>query len=484
MSERTLVIIGAGIGGLAAGCTARQHGLRTILFEQHVTPGGLCTAWSRGGFTFDGSIHHLAGCRPGTPIYEMWEALGAMPRPVLFPDELTQIETPDGKAITIHTDLARLEAHLLETFPEDRREIGRYVRAVRSLVPYDLLELPLTGIGGLLRLLPALPRVIRSGRVTIGTAASRFRDPFLRRGFASVQYDWPDIPLLMHLNMLAQCSIENYGFPEGGSLPFARSIEEEYIRLGGEIHYRSPVASILTRGDRAIGVRLADGSEQPADAVISNAFAQSTVYELLGGRFVDRRVEARFARPVDAVTMGLQVSLGVALDLSREPRALVLLLDEPITIADQRLDRIPVELFGFDPSLAPEGKGVIRVLLNTSYSHWEALRSDSAAYAQAKERAAADVIGSLAPRFPGLEAHVEVIDVATPLTTQRFTGNGRGYASGGGDSMLDILLSRPRTLPGLRNVALVGQSAGGAGIPGCAAMGQNAARAAARQLGA
>lgn len=482
MAERTVVIIGAGIGGLSAGCTARQSGLRAILFEQHVTPGGLCTAWSRQGYTFDGSIHHLAGCRPGTPLYEMWEALGAMPRPVLFPDELTRIEASDGKAFTVYTDLDRLEAHLLEVFPEDCREIRRYVRAARSMIPYDLLEVPLTGIRGLLRLLPALPRLIRWGRETIGKAATRFRDPFLQRGFASVQYDWPDIPLLMHLNMLAQCSIEGYGFPEGGSLPFARSIEAEYVRLGGEIHYRSPVASILTRGDRAIGVRLADGSEQPADAVISNAFAHSTVYDLLGGRYVNRRVEERFARPVDTVTMGLQVSLGVARDLSREPRALVLLLDRPTTIADQRLDRIPVELFGFDPSLTPQGKGVIRVLLNTAYSRWEALRADGPAYAQAKEHVAAQVIAALEPHLPGLKAQVEVIDVATPLTTQRFTGNGRGYASGGGDSMLDILLSRPRTLPGLRNVTLVGQSAGGAGIPGCAAMGRNAARLVSRQL--
>lgn len=407
-----------------------------------------------------------------------------MPRDVLFPDDLTQVELPDGKAFTVYTELDRLEEHMIERFPSDRRATRRYVSAARSLARHDLPELPLTGARGVLGALPAVPKLFRWGRVSMQTAAAGFRDPFLRRAFPTIQYDWPDLPVLVHLNMLAQCSIRNYGFPAGGSLEFSRSLERRYRELGGEIAYGARVEKILTEGDRGVGVRLADGTEHRSDAVISNAFSYTTIFELLGGRFAGGRIRAQNAKPVDTMTMGIHVSLGVARDLSNEPHALVLLLDRPAQLADQTLDRVPVELFGFDPSLAPAGKGVIKVLLNTSYTYWDNLSEDRSRYDGEKEKLVDAVIATLGPRFPGLRDQIEVTDVATPLTTERYTGNGRTYTSESEKvPIVDLLFSRPKTLPGLKRVYLVGQSAGGAGIPGCAAMGRAAVRAACRELG-
>ena len=71
MPTRRVAIIGAGMGGLAAGVYGRLAGLDTTIFEMHDKPGGMCTAWTRQGYTFDGCIHHLAGCLPGTPTYRM-----------------------------------------------------------------------------------------------------------------------------------------------------------------------------------------------------------------------------------------------------------------------------------------------------------------------------------------------------------------------------------------------------------------------------
>ena len=42
-----IIIIGAGIAGLAAGCYAQMNGYQTCIFEMHTLPGGLCTAWTR-----------------------------------------------------------------------------------------------------------------------------------------------------------------------------------------------------------------------------------------------------------------------------------------------------------------------------------------------------------------------------------------------------------------------------------------------------
>src|SRR3989304_2375133 len=51
---QSIIIIGAGIAGLSAGCYGQMNGYKTRIFELHDKPGGLCTAWKRKGYTFDG----------------------------------------------------------------------------------------------------------------------------------------------------------------------------------------------------------------------------------------------------------------------------------------------------------------------------------------------------------------------------------------------------------------------------------------------
>ncbi|MCK4323768.1 MAG: NAD(P)/FAD-dependent oxidoreductase, partial [Armatimonadetes bacterium] len=55
--DKSIIIIGAGIAGLSAGCYARMNGYRTTIFEMHDKPGGLCTSWKRRGYTIDGCLH-------------------------------------------------------------------------------------------------------------------------------------------------------------------------------------------------------------------------------------------------------------------------------------------------------------------------------------------------------------------------------------------------------------------------------------------
>lgn len=57
--QKTMIIIGAGISGLSTGCYAQMNGYKTTTLESHNIPGGLCTAWTRKGYTFDLSMHML-----------------------------------------------------------------------------------------------------------------------------------------------------------------------------------------------------------------------------------------------------------------------------------------------------------------------------------------------------------------------------------------------------------------------------------------
>ena len=74
MAEKRIIIIGAGVAGLATGCYAQMNGYSSHIFEMHDLPGGLCTAWERRGYVFDGCIHYLYGSGPGqpTPLWGNW----------------------------------------------------------------------------------------------------------------------------------------------------------------------------------------------------------------------------------------------------------------------------------------------------------------------------------------------------------------------------------------------------------------------------
>ena len=78
--RNTIAIIGAGMGGLAAGIYGQVNGYKTQIFEMHTVPGGQCASWKRKGYTFDACIHHLFGCNPETRVHALWRELGAMPR--------------------------------------------------------------------------------------------------------------------------------------------------------------------------------------------------------------------------------------------------------------------------------------------------------------------------------------------------------------------------------------------------------------------
>ncbi len=176
--------------------------------------------------------------------------------------------------------------------------------------------------------------------------------------------------MMAGLSLLASMEIKNAGFPVGGSLEFARAIERRYLALGGEIHYKAQVQQILVENDRAVGVRLYDDSEHRADYVVSAADGRGTVYDLLGGRYVDDSVQRLYGGDLP-VRSQVQVSLGVAQDLTGQPHWVTYLLDEPVTIAGLERHELGVKHYCFDPSLAPPGKSAVEVMLESPYGYWQ-----------------------------------------------------------------------------------------------------------------
>lgn len=117
---KKIIIIGAGIAGLSAGCYARMNGYEAEIYEMHDKPGGLCTSWKREGYTIDGCIHWLIGSNPNSSFYKLWSELGAVQgRRMLYPGVFYRYTDSDGRTLVIYCDADKLEAHLKEISPQD-----------------------------------------------------------------------------------------------------------------------------------------------------------------------------------------------------------------------------------------------------------------------------------------------------------------------------------------------------------------------------
>ena len=469
-----MILIGAGVAGLSTGCYAQMNGYDSRIFELHDKPGGLCTSWDRKGYTFDGCLHWLVGSKPGSSFNRIWQELGAVQaREMVDHEVFTRLEAADGRAFILYTNIERLEAHLLGLAPGDAEPIRAFTRELRRFArvgdamgagPTGLLDAIWTGM----RLLPHLGALRKYSQMSTREYAARFSDPFLRECFAKL-FDLPDFPMLGMLLTLGWMHNQDAGYPIGGSRALARSLVRRYRDLGGEIAYSSPVDRILVEEDSAVGVRLSDGTEHYADLVVSAADGHATIFDMLGGEYVDDKIQHTYDewpifRPV------IQVSLGVGVDLSDEPHSIAYKLTEPVTIAGEAREVLSVKHYCYDPTLAPPGKSILVVLLESDYAYWQAIHEDEERYDAEKKDVALKVMARLETRFPRIAGQVEVVDVATPMTYERYTGNWRGSMEGWllTTDTMGAAMGRglEQTLPGLGNFYMAGQWVEpGGGVP-------------------
>jgi phytoene dehydrogenase-like protein len=463
--DKSLIIIGAGVAGLSTGCYAQMNEYHSQIFEMHDKPGGLCTSWRCNGYTFDGCIEWLVGSSPGNPFYQIWQELGALQgRPIVNHDELIRIEGTGGKALIFYANVDRLEQQLKEVAPIDAEAIGEFCQAIRQLSQGDRLQSFLLNAGSDNHDVPQWTHI------TIQEFATRFQDPFLRKAFLQGFAGYGTMVFLL-LYLVTQ-NMKSAGYPIGGSLAFARAIERRYIRLGGEIHYGARVERILVEHDRAVGVRLHNGVEHRADRVISAADGHATIFEMLEGKYLDDEIRSYYATwPL--IPPIIQVSLGVARDFSAEPPRISLPLEEPLTIGGVVQSSLYLKHYCYDPTLAPPGKSVLILLIGSNLEYWKEIAADRERYEAAKRETAETVIAQLEKRFPGLTRQVEAVDVATPLTYERYAGIWRGAFEGWLPTSETFGHAMRTTLPGLQSFSMVGQwvSPGG-GLPAVALTGR------------
>ncbi len=463
---KSMIIVGGGIAGLSTGCYARMNGYNTTLFEMHSIPGGLCTAWKRKGYTFDISMHMLMGSKRG-PLQTMWQELGVLKdQQFYYHTEGTRVESGE-KILHICTDPRRLEEQMLALSPSDAKLTKEFVRLFTgrnmmggmSLKPAEMASLfdKLKMMGAIL---PLLGTFRKYGKQTIQEFAQRFQDPFLREAVRFV-IDSPGWPMLQFpmvaLSGFAKSAVLEAGVPLGGSQKVIFRMADYYQKLGGEIRYKSRVKDVIIENDQAVGIRLEDGTEHRADTVVWAGDGHTVIFDILGGRYLNDEIRTMYDNWIPVKPL-VHVAIGVNKDLSQEPHSTIFRLKDPITIAGEEHPWLSVIHHCFDPNMAPPGKSAVEVWYPTRYDYWEELAKDRNRYEEEKKRIADFTIAELDKRWPGFASQIEVVDVPTPATYVRYTGNWQGSPDGWYVTPENMMKQTSlRSLPGLSDFYMVGQ---------------------------
>lgn len=451
-------IIGAGLAGLSAGIYLQQKRIDTQIFELAPWAGGMCTAWERGGYRFDGCIHWMVGTRPGDPIYKLYREVGAL-------EEATKIYNApfirtelNGVMYDIPLDLSGFKAFFLKHAKGDEGAVEALVKDIETMMRSQLLpgapqnlkemmDFVLHGRGFLML-------AKRHGGKTVAEYLGGFKNETGRQLlFRLMPPDFSAVGLIM---MLGTRMSGNAGYPLGGALEVTRRMVEKYEALGGKFHFNSRVDEIAVENGAATGVRV-KGKRYAADCVVAACDAYDTLKRMLGGKYphpqLDGMLEdAPLFDPLALVSFGLDKRFDIPFGVTYE-------CPEGIDIASgEKIHSLHLRSFDFDKDAAPGGKSSVMVMLGAPLDYWQNLRdTDHEEYKKRKQLLAGDIAAALEERIPGFKDAIRVMDVATPATYMHLTNVYRGSYEGFAPIPSLVARNIQKTVPGLKNLYLCGQ---------------------------
>jgi phytoene dehydrogenase-like protein len=467
--EKTLIIVGAGIAGLSAGCYARMNGYKTTIFDLHNIPGGLCTSWTRKGYTFDISMHLVTGSIKGAHRL-MWKELGVIDSIRFHVHDHYALIDSGSKSLFYKTNRKIVEDQMIAISPADIKRIRKFTKMTfgpdildaASLKPAELSSF-FERVKVLPKILPLLKYIITESKNTLQDFAAGFSDPFLRDAVRFIAdgpgWPMPQYPMLALAGFI-NSTVTKSGVPLGGSKAVACKIAELFEKLGGEFRFKSYISDLVIQNNKVTGIRLNDGSEHLADYVIWAGDGHKLVFDILRGNYMNERIKRMYETwmPVRPI---VHVMMGVNRDFSDKPHRIIFKPRKIETIAGEKRDWLCMLHHSFDPSMAPTGKSVVEAWYDSDFDYWERLHADKEKYLAEKQKIAEYTISEMEFRYPGFKSQVEVVDVPTPMTYKRYTDNWKGSPDGWYMTNNNITSAEPlHRLPGLEGLYTAGHWTG------------------------
>ncbi len=445
-----VVVIGAGMGGLTAAALLAKAGLSVCVLEMDARPGGYLAGFERRKFVFDTAIHWLNQCGSGGLVRRVLDFVDAS-SPQTPP--LRHIRRYRGESFDyLLTDRPDdLRDALIADFPDEAAGIAAFFEAAREIGDTFAKMTDHVRAAETMPLLSRAGHGMTMGRITLPFVkyvrfstedgfTKKFRAPSLAQVFCSEER------LLACLSQVGWAYTGDYQVPPaGGSRSFVRFLSDAVEAWDGAVVLRAAVEQIHVQEGRAVGVTFRRGAKgeppQRVDArwVLAACDVEAVYERMLPAGAVPPEVRRKVS---EAELYPSSVSVALGLDVPTESlgfgEELVFLTRDGVprsAHSDGEADVAGISILApslRDPSMAPPGKGTL-TLMTTAWMDFEDRWKTGpglergAEYKAFKQRYADTLIDRVAEAMcPDLRDHIEICDVATPVTHKRYTGNRDG----------------------------------------------------------
>ncbi len=470
-------IIGAGLAGLSTGIYLQGKGIETEIFEMAPWAGGMCTAWKRNGYRFDGCIHWMVGTRPGDPAYKLYREVDALTGSTkIYNAGVIRMEI-DGVMYKVPLTFDAFRDFLLKAGKGDEKWIGAFMKEIRAIMRSELpMGMP-GSPGEAVHMLAKSMGFLRLGKKYMGTTVEAYvrevKSGLVKEViFQLMSREFSAIGLLM---MLGTRMSGNAGYPLEGAEGVTRRMVEKYKGLGGKLTLNARVEKIVVEGGAAKGV-VVKGTPYPSDYVVAACDAYDTLANMLEGKYPHPQIDgllknAPLFHPLALVSFGLDKHFDIPFAVTYECREGI--KTSPDTVGHS----FSLRSFDFDKSAAPRGGSSVMAMIGAPLAYWQNLReSDMAQYKKEKQNLADAIAEAVEERLPGFRAAIRVTDVSTPATYVRLTNVYRGSFEGFAPVPASLKMRIAKTLPGLERFYMCGQwTTAGGGICTAVSDGKQAA---------
>ena len=425
---KRIAIIGAGVSGMTAAIYCLKSGYDVTVYEKHSKSGGLCSGWKRKGYSFEGAVHWINDSHPDDPMYRIWRDTGILGEGIpVFRSDPYFVYRINGEDVSIYRDINKLKKHFLEISPGDKKAIEMLRRDVQTLrkVKIPIMDIPglkaknksRLNIPMLLKMLPSVFLMRRLAKYSAKEYAAFFKHPGIRKALGEfVVYEKFSSLGLLHT---MACFMDSGVYPKGGSLDLGKRMEDKLLSLGGRILFNTKADRIILDNKTTCGIEV-QGEKIPYEAVIVSQDLL-TVDSLLGEIPRDEWIQAAKDDPPVQTTFA---AIGVRDDLRDLPYAFA--FDEDITVGGIQYDNIVLTNYAEHTEYAPPGCSSLTCsFTGDSYEYWKECR-DNGTYEEKKLLLADELKRLIEKNMPRLKDKIEVINIATPLTYERYTGSYKG----------------------------------------------------------
>lgn len=326
-----IAIIGAGLGGLTFGAMAAKDGHEVLVFDKNAKPGGVVALLEHEGYCFEQGPLLLGDLWEGEPVYEFLKSLDiTLPtvradRDIVMPD-YDMIKPEEYQGPYWRKD------RLKQLFPEDAAGIEEYYRLYDNMMELRFLSGQKQTLLIKLRLLLTMLKIKKYSEMTVQQLLEHlFKSEKLQTLFSGIFADFCADPCEVQGLGVVFTNPETafdkriptekngklyypvFSFIQGGCQKLPEALADYITAHGGCIHQNTVVEKVLIENGQAKGIRLADGREVEADAVVGCGAGKDFFEKCVGLEHLDeeyRKILAEF-RPMEAVFM---LHLGVDYD--------------------------------------------------------------------------------------------------------------------------------------------------------------------------